>query len=257
MSTSSSNHILLSTDTLPGYGLDLIFSIAKKAGFTGIDLAIWKNFDTRNEWYVKKLSTQYKLPIISIQTSPKLNAKEMNQAIELTKQTGATIIAINPPSYFDVKSYSFLVNNLKTYQTQYPEFEFTIINPDTSSMSFLPLPKYRLKNIPEIIKKYNCKRWFDISAMDEEMIENLIKIKLPELTKDISLCYVSDRKKEKYHLTPGIGQYDIESILQGLHDNTYTWAYSIKLALDPNTLIDEKKVLFQLKKSIDYITPYL
>lgn len=36
------NKILLSTDTMGNYGLDVIFDTAKKAGFDGIDLAIWK-----------------------------------------------------------------------------------------------------------------------------------------------------------------------------------------------------------------------
>jgi hypothetical protein len=36
------NALLLSTDTLPNYGLDLVFSIAKSTGFDGIDLAMWK-----------------------------------------------------------------------------------------------------------------------------------------------------------------------------------------------------------------------
>jgi len=49
---------LLSTDTLSGYGLDLIFQIAKEQWFHGIDLAMWKNFDAWSieyvEWLVKK-----------------------------------------------------------------------------------------------------------------------------------------------------------------------------------------------------------
>jgi hypothetical protein len=39
---------LLSTDTLPGYGLDLIFKIAKRIKFDGLDLAMRKNFDAWN-----------------------------------------------------------------------------------------------------------------------------------------------------------------------------------------------------------------
>lgn len=253
MSDTTSNQILLSTDTLPGYGLDMIFSLAQETGCDGIDLAIWKNFDTRHEGYVAKLSKQYKLPVVSVQTSSKINAKELNQAITIAQETGAKIIAMNAPSYFDVKPYTFLINNLKTYQTQYPDLTFSIINPDTASMNFLPLPKYRLRNIPEIIKKYHCSRWFDISAMDEEMIENLILIKMPDLASHISLCYVSDRKKNEYHLTPGTWNYDLDRIMESLRTNHYTGAFSIKLQFDPTILIDHKKVLFHIKKSIDYI----
>ena len=48
--------LLLSSDTLWWYGLDLIFETAKTAKYDGIDLAIWKNFDSWNTEYVKKLS---------------------------------------------------------------------------------------------------------------------------------------------------------------------------------------------------------
>ena len=54
---------LLSTDTLPGFWLDLVFQLAKEAWFDGLDLAIWKNFDTWNLRYVRKLSEKYDFPI--------------------------------------------------------------------------------------------------------------------------------------------------------------------------------------------------
>ena len=36
------NKILLSTDTMVGYGLDMIFEMAKKCEYDGIDLAVSK-----------------------------------------------------------------------------------------------------------------------------------------------------------------------------------------------------------------------
>lgn len=36
------NKILLSTDTMSSYGLDMIFEMAKKCGYDGIDLAVRK-----------------------------------------------------------------------------------------------------------------------------------------------------------------------------------------------------------------------
>ena len=45
---------IFSSDSLSGYGLDLVFDLVKEAGFDGLDLAIWKNFDARKVDYVKK-----------------------------------------------------------------------------------------------------------------------------------------------------------------------------------------------------------
>ena len=52
---TKTNALLLSTDTLPNYGLDLIFSIAKNTWFDGIDLAMRKWFDAWDDEYVQKL----------------------------------------------------------------------------------------------------------------------------------------------------------------------------------------------------------
>lgn len=77
---------LLSTDSLSGYGLDLIFSTAKELNFDGIDLAMWKNFDARHIEYVQDLIKKYELPIKVIQISREVNIKEMNQAVDLAKE---------------------------------------------------------------------------------------------------------------------------------------------------------------------------
>ncbi|MBQ7074946.1 hypothetical protein IJM86_08145 [bacterium] len=81
------NALILSSDSLPNYGLDLIFSTIKDAGLDGIDLAMWKGFDAWNEAYVKKLSFEYDLPVYVVQTSAKLNQKEMNKALDLCETT--------------------------------------------------------------------------------------------------------------------------------------------------------------------------
>ena len=251
-----SNPIVLSTDSFPGFGLDLIFSVAKESWCDGIDLALWKNYDARHEDYVLKLSKTHELPVYSIQTSNKVNSKELNKAVQLCETTGAKVILINAPKYFDVKSYSFLTSNLKSYQEQYPDLTFSIINPDTASMAFLPFPKYRFNNIGEIIKKYHCKLGFDISNMDEDTIDTMIIGQGNKIVENIATCYVADRKKEKSHLMPGEGTYNLPNILKTLSKNKYNGLFSIKLLFDAQTLVSNEKVLFQIEKSIEYITTH-
>ena len=251
-----SNPILLSTDTLPWFGLDLIFSTAKEAWCDGIDLALWKNYDAWHEDYVLKLSKSYNLPVFTVQTSARVNAKELNKAVSICLLTGAKDILINAPKYFDVKPFNFLTSNLATYQKQYPDITFSIINPDVASMVFLPLPKYRFKNIGEIIKKYNCKLGFDIANMDEDTIEMHVMAPSNKFISKISICYVSDRLKEKSHLMPWEGTYNLARILKNMKKNNYTGFFSVKLDFPTQALVDSEKVLFQIKKSIQYITDH-
>lgn len=148
--------ILLSTDTLSGYGLDLIFQLTKEAGFDGIDLATRKNFDARNINYVKKLSAKHELPIKIVQVSSSINEKEINKALDLCYETKADTISINPPKIFNMKSYNFLLDNLPRLRKENKNIRFSIINPENSNIFALPIPKYRFTNIVEIIKKYSC-----------------------------------------------------------------------------------------------------
>jgi hypothetical protein len=76
---------------------------------------------------------------------------------------------------------------------------------------------------------------------------------MPELANNISVCYVSDRNKDKYHIIPGEWNYNIWSILKSLFKNNYNWMFSIKLQFDPQTLVDNDKILFQIEKSVQYI----
>jgi hypothetical protein len=113
-----------------------------------------KNFDSRNVDYVKKLSTNYNLPVRVIQTSQSVNAKEMNQALDLCYALGTKVIAINAPTFFDFSSYNFIVENLSSLRKNNPEIKFSIINPIQSTIFALPVPKFRFTNVVEIIKTY-------------------------------------------------------------------------------------------------------
>jgi hypothetical protein len=131
------------------------------------------------------------------------------------------VIACNAPGYFDIKAYSFLTNNLHTYQEQYPDLQFTIISPDTSAMKYIPLPKYRFGNLADIIKKYKCNIGLDIAVLDQDIIDNFLMLKMPVLTEHMNICYVADRLREKKYLTPGEGNQSISQILKSMYSNNY------------------------------------
>lgn len=121
---------MLSTDTLSGYGLDLIFELASSVGFDGIDLAIWKNFDAWHIAYVQKLIAQHKIPVKVVQISRDVNIKEMNQAVDIARAVGADTITINAPELFNMSSARFLKSHLAGYKQHNKGMKFSIINPE-------------------------------------------------------------------------------------------------------------------------------
>ena len=148
---------LISTDSFSNCGLDLVFELSKKAGFDGVDLAIRKNYDARNVDYVQKLSKTHDLPIKVIQVSDKVNQKELNKALDLCEATGADTITINAPTFFDMKTYNFIVDNIDTYKKENKHIHFAIINPENANIFALPIPKHRFSNIVEKIGRASCR----------------------------------------------------------------------------------------------------
>lgn len=256
MKSSHNAQFVLSTDTLGWYGLDLIFDLAKKAGFDWIDLATRKNFDARSVPYVKNLAEKYNLPITSIQVSHKVNAKELNQALDLCEVTKARRININAPRYFDLKTYNFLLDNLANYRKRNKDIAFAIVNPPQKTY-ILPVPHYRFTNIVEIIKKYGSMLALDIVHIDEDALENQLFRKLSSFLPHISTIYLSDKTRAgKGHILPGDGTLKIPSLLKKLKQEHFTGDISLKIQLEKRDLADSEKILLILKKATKYFQEY-
>ena len=251
------NKIILSTDTMVGYGLDMIFDMAKKCGYNGIDLAISKGFDAWNEDYVGSLVKKYELPVYSIQTSALLNSKEMNKVLDLCEKTDCDLVTINAPKFFDFKAYSFIANNIAEYQNQNPALHFAIINPEDTNIFALPIPAFHFNNIVDIIKKYGCNLALDVSNMNSDDLEGVFVNKLDEFAPYLGLVYLSDKsKKGETHLLPWEGILKLPTFLKKLKKAWYLRPFSIKLALTKQELSDADKIEILLIKAREYIEKF-
>ena len=244
---------LMSSDSFTGYGLDLVLDVSKEAGFDGIDLAMWKNFDSRNLEYVKKLTKKHEMPIRVIQTSSTVNAKELNQALDLCEATGATTITINAPKITDFKTFNFLVDNLENYKKNNKWIRFSIINPESNNLFALPVPKYRFTNIVEIIKKYWCYLWLDIVNLDDNTLENEFMRKVDQFVPYISVLYFSDRTAVwERHVVPWEWSLKLDKLLKKLKENRYSSYFSTKVDFPKQELADSEKIIMILKKIRKY-----
>ena len=246
------NNLLLSSDTLAGYGLDMIFMVAKDLGFGGIDLALWNNFDAWNIDYIKRLTENYDLPVKVVQTSDNLNKKELNYAIELAQELKCENIVVNPPKYYNRRASKFIEENLPAYQKHYPKLKFALRNPPKTLLLNL-LPQYSFTNMAEVFKTLGLKVALDISNIEEEKFDMVLIRKLPNLLPYISVIYLSDKDKTgKGHLPLGEGNLKIPSFLKKLKQLEYDGDFSIKLKIGKKDLADIEKVKLMLKKCKTY-----
>lgn len=251
-SAKNKAQFLLSTDTLSGYWLDLIFDTAKELNFDGIDLAMWKNFDAWHIEYVNDLVKKYKLPVKVVQISQKANIKEMNQAIDLGKQLGAEVVTINAPSIMNIKSYRFLKGNLPSYKAHNKTVKFSIINPEDKNFMWV-IPKYYFSSIIEIIKKYRMYLALDIAHVEENTLDYQFMKKMPNFIPYLSTVYLSDVGKwGKTHLPLWDGVYKIPTLLKKFKQNEFYGFFSLKLNIAKKDLADIDKVKVILKKCRTY-----
>ncbi len=244
---------LFSTDSLSWYGLDLVFELVKEAWFDGIDLAIWKNFDSWKIDYVKKLSQKYELPIKVIQTSDNLNDKEINRAIDLCYELGVDTIAINAPKFFNFKAFNFITDNILRRRKEHKSIHFAIINPEESSLFALPIPTYRFSNMVEIVKKYLCYIWLDISNLNPDSFENDFLRKMQDFLPYLAVIYLSDKTRVgEWHVVPWEWSLKLPTFLKRLKEFGYNRYISTKIQISKADLSDADKIKLILKKSRSY-----
>ncbi len=86
--------LLLSTSSLVGYGLHRIFEFAKKSEYDGIDLCIdFSAFDTFNAEYLRKLSADFGVKIVSVTMPEKqLTTNQLEFVLQMAADLGVKMV---------------------------------------------------------------------------------------------------------------------------------------------------------------------
>ena len=147
--------LALSTDSLKGYGLNRVFQFAKEAGYDGIDIKMRADdYDSQNGEYIKKLSTEYKLPVLAIQLNDP-TPKTLKAAIDVAKTVGSKVIIVQPPKIFSFRQQSWLKGEVPKLRAK--EGISIALENAPSEMILGFIPKHAMNNIVEMKKfKHAC-----------------------------------------------------------------------------------------------------
>ena len=244
--------IVLSTDSLKGYGLNRVFEFAKDAGFDGIDLQIvTKDFDTQNAEYLKELSDEFKLPITAIQAPSKTSKKKLLEYIRLTKEVGAKILIIQAPKVYNVKLTAWLKTEVPKIRKN-EKISIALENaPATTILGFIP--EHSMNNLSELKKfKHACLDTSRTAARKEDLIATLKK-----LMKYLVHIHISNVKKGRGGHLPHDGILPLESFLTKLSADDYKGSLSLKVKPKYLQIGKDDQVLKSLKDSIEYCKKYL
>lgn len=108
--------IALSTGSLYTYGLARVFALAAQAGFDGIEILIDERWDTRQAVYLRRLSSDYRLPICSLHNPfvpylagwPSDQVARLKSTVALAQELGVETIVVHLPlrvGYVVVQSF--------------------------------------------------------------------------------------------------------------------------------------------------------
>ena len=244
--------IALHTNSLHKYGLNRIFEFAKAAGYDGIEIGVDKNdYDTQNAEYIKKLSDEYKLPILALHSPVNGTAKSVEHVVEMAVYLKCPVVVITPPKLLDFKFTNWLKKKTPILRKK-KNVHIALLNaPGKTVLGFLP---DRAMNSLSDMKKFGMAA-LDTSSAASKKWGNLMSV-YGHLKKLIVHVHLSNINKHKEYALPNEGVLPLESFLKKLKQNDYKGTLSIRVRPSELSAGDDEKVIAKLKKVKEFVDEY-
>ncbi|MDX9970689.1 MAG: TIM barrel protein [Candidatus Gracilibacteria bacterium] len=244
--------LILSTDSLKGYGLHRIFEIAKNANYDGIDLAVhFDLFDTFNEEYLKKLMSDFGLTIHTVSAPPDISSEQIIKLVKLTKELNAKILILQPPKYLDSKLTKWMKKEIPALREK-EKISIALENSPAGTFLLGILPAHAMSN-SEDLKKFKHIA-LDTSRLGEKK-QDLIR-SYAAFRKFLVTVHLSNIQHGKKYAPPQNGILPLESFLSKLKQDDFPGAISLKVL--PKTLGagSDERVFEGLKKAKDFVDKF-
>jgi len=244
--------IALHTNSLHKYGLSRVFEFAKDAGFDGIEVGVDKNnFDTQNAEYIKKLSDEYKLPIVALHSPVNGTEKSVQHVIDMAVYLKCPVVVITPPKLTDFKFTKWLKKKVPHLRKK-KHIEISLVNaPGKTILGFLPA--HAMNSVAEM-KKFGMVT-LDCSSTSSKKWGNLMSI-YDNLHKLIVHVHLSNINKHKEYSLPNEGVLPLESFLRKLKAKDYKGVLSIRVRPSELNAGDDEKVVSTLKKIKSFVDEF-
>ena len=223
--------LLLSTSSLTGYGIHRVFSFAKDAGYTGIDIALNStNLDLWDEDYIFELTQSYKLPVISLTAPSKgMSKKKFQKILTIAQKLEVQMITVSPPHLMDKDNSWFGEPLLKLKKNLHISICVQNVEP---KFLFFVIPKYRNATLDQI-KTVTWDTTLDILGVDSSSSMDIIKAQ-KILGSSIKNIFFSDKDGIKRGILPGgsgggISYLPLESFLMKLKATGYSGYITLKV----------------------------
>lgn len=245
--------IVLHTNSLHKYGLNRIFEFAKAAGYDGIEIGVDKNdYDTQNAEYIKKLSDEYKLPIVALHSPVTGTEKSVQHVVDMAIYLKCPVVVVTPPKLTDFQFTNWLRKKVPILRKK-KNISIALVNaPGKTILGFLPA---NAMNSLNDMKNFGMVA-LDCSATVSKKWGNLMSV-YDHLRKLIVHVHLSNVNKHKDYALPNEGVLPLESFLRKLAASKYEGAISIRVRPTELNAGDDEKVVATLKKVKSFIDEFL
>ncbi len=240
--------LLLSTDSLKGYGLNRIFRFAKETGFSGIELALdLRVFDTQNAEYVSELQQKEGIQVKVVRTFANSTIKQASLALEIAQDVGANMVILEPPRIFDFKYKSWLKNDVAKLRKKY-ELDIALKN-SASEYTWGFLPGRSMTSVSDLQNfKQVCLDVSNLFGKNEDLMR--VYDVLKPYMKHVHLSNVN-KGKEGSLLHEGI--MPLESFLTKLKADKYEGFLSLVVRPRALGVGDDRIMVRSLEKSVGFV----
>ncbi len=246
--------LLLSTSSLTGYGLHHIFQFAKDAGYTGLDIALGMlNFDLWDTEYIKKLSEDFDVPVLSITAPAKdMSKKKLDQIMSMATELWAQVVTFSPPHFTD-KDTKWFGQPLARIKKE-THLSIAVQNVEPKFLFFV-IPEYRNATLTQI-KSVTGDTTLDILSVDSSSSMDIIKAE-QILGKSIKNVFFSDKHGPNRGILPGgagggISHLPLESFLMKLKTAGYGGYITLKVSPKALWVGNAERVA----QNLDYMKSY-
>ncbi len=242
--------LLLSTDSLPHYGLERVFEFAKKANFDGIEVAVSDNLDTQNPEYLKRLSERTGMPIKAFSLDPK-GENDRKEAFQHTvREFPGSTINLSPPKTLAFEYKKWLTELVPRLAQKY---DLTLCRKNVPAKNMLGVIPERSDNSVYALKQAGdvCLDVTALAISNEEIMRTV-----SFLGDHLKHIYLSNVTKGIPYSLPQVGILPIESFLTKLAQIRYKKDFTLKVHPKVLSEGDDEKMLTKLIETREFYEKY-
>jgi len=246
--------LLLSTASLTGYGLHRVFEFAKKSWVLGLDIALWNlNYDLWDADYIKSLSDNFDIPVLSITAPSKwVTKKKVDIIVEMAKKLNTQVLTFSPPHITDKNTlwFSRYLPKLKRENN----LSISIQNVEPKFMFFI-IPEYKNSTFTQI-KWITGDTTLDLLWVDSSSGMDILKAQ-KILGSSVKNIFFSDKHGIKRGILPwsgrgGISHLPLESFLMKLKAGGYEGYITLRVNPKAMWVGNAERVV----QNLEYIKKY-